>query len=339
MQIDEAREPPGDAMTEMRLDPLSGRWVVISQARAERPDAFVLHAHRLEHEPLKPCPFCPGNEEATPPALETYDEEGRWQVRVIPNKFPAFSGDDPFIVENRGPVFTVGSAGGIHEVFVLSPDHDAAWPDLTDEHAGLVMKAVRDRMAIHASAPNLRYSQAIVNAGREAGASLEHPHGQLMGMSFVPRELAEEQARFARFTARCLLCTTIEAEESVGQRIVYKDDEVLVVCPYWSSVPYEMLVLPRRHDPHMHTAPDDVVTAVGRALRISLKALTRSIGDVAYNLVFHAAPFRVGDPFHWHVHLVPKATTRAGFEMGTGVAINIVPPELACTELAAQLIS
>ena len=324
-------------MTEMRLDPLSGRWVVISSARATRPDAFVLHAQRLEHEPIAPCPFCPGNEEETPPALVTYDDEGQWRVRVIPNKYPAFEGDEPFVVENRGPVFTAGSAGGIHEVLVLSPDHGVAWSDLDDEQAGLVMVAIRDRMAMHAASTNLRYSQAIVNAGREAGASVEHPHGQLLGISFVPREVAEEQARFARFTARCLLCTTIEAEESVNQRVVYKDDNVVVLCPYWSSVPYEMLVIPRHHSPHLHSASDEDVASVGIALRTALRALTEAIGDVAYNLVFHSAPFRQGDPFHWHVHVVPKATTRAGFEMGTGVAINIVPPEMATTELLSEL--
>lgn len=324
-------------MTEMRLDPLSGRWVVISQARSKRPDAFVLHAQRLEHEPLTPCPFCPGHEEETPPALVTYDEEGSWQVRVVPNKYPAFEGSDPFVVENRGPVFTVGSAGGIHEVLILSPDHEKSWAQLTDHQAGLVMKVMRDRMAEHATEPHLRYSQAIVNAGREAGASVEHPHGQLLGMSFVPREIAEEQARFARFTARCLLCTTIEAEESVRHRVVYSDDDVVVISPYWASVPYEMLVLPRHHSPHLHSASDNDVEAVGRALQISLTALADTIGDVAYNLVFHSAPFRMGDPFHWHVHVVPKATTRAGFEMGTGVAINIVPPEMATEELLEQL--
>ena len=318
----------------MRLDPLSGRWVVISSARAERPDAFVLHAERLEHEPLRPCPFCPGHEEDSPPSLEIIGADGNWKVRIVPNKYPAFEGNEPFVVENRGPVFTAGSAGGIHEVLVLSPEHGTSWPDLDEKQASLVMRALRDRLSDHASLPNLRYSQAIVNAGREAGASIEHPHGQLLGMSFVPRELAEEQARFARFTARCLLCTTIEAEESVNQRVIYKDDNVVVVCPYWSSVPFEMLVLPREHGPHLHTADDQVVDAVGQALRHSLKALVGTIGDVAYNLVFHSAPYRMGEPFHWHVHVVPKATTRAGFEMGTGVAINIVPPETAAQDLA-----
>lgn len=324
-------------MTEMRLDPLSGRWVVISSARAERPDAFVLHAQRLEHEPLKPCPFCPGNEEDSPPSLVTTGDDGSWKVRVLPNKYPAFEGDEPFVVEVKGPVFTAGSAGGIHEVLVLSPDHAAAWPDLDDEQAALVMEALRTRMASHAELANLRYSQAIVNAGREAGASVEHPHGQLLGMSFVPREVAEEQARFARFTARCLLCTTIEAEESVNERIVYKDDDVVVLCPYWSSVPYEMLVIPRSHCPHLHSATEEAAVGVGRGLSTALRALTASIGDVAYNLVFHSAPFKQGEPFHWHVHVVPKATTRAGFEMGTGVAINIVPPEMAAAELSAEL--
>ena len=324
-------------MTEMRLDPLSGRWVVISQARSKRPDAFVLSAQRLEHEPLKPCPFCPGHEEETPPALVTYDEDGSWRVRVVPNKYPAFDSDEPFVVENRGPVFTLGTAGGIHEVFVLSPDHHAAWSDLDDHQVGLVMTALRDRLVAHADQENVRYTQAIVNAGREAGASVEHPHGQLLGMSFVPREVADEQARFARLTANCLLCTTIEAEVSVRHRLVYSDDHVVVISPYWASVPYELLVMPREHRPHLHDASDDVVTAVGLAIKRSLKALIATIGDVAYNLVFHSAPNRMGDPFHWHIHVVPKATTRAGFEMGTGVAINIVPPELACTELLASI--
>ena len=115
--------------------------------------------------------------------------------------------------------------------------------------------------------PGLRYSQAIVNAGREAGASIEHPHGQLLGMSFVPRELAEEQAGFARFAGRCLLCTTVDAEEDAGYRVVYADERVLVVCPFWSGTPYEMLVIPRTHGPHLHRASPADLVAVGRSLR------------------------------------------------------------------------
>jgi UDPglucose--hexose-1-phosphate uridylyltransferase len=317
----------------LRLDPLSGRWVVVSQGRDERPYSFLTRTPWVEEDPARPCPFCPGNEETTPPALETYGPTGGWLVRVVPNLYPAFEGDEPFVVANRGPVFTQASAGGIHEILIFSPEHDLTLGMLSREQVELVMAALRDRLEEHASQPNLRYTQAIVNSGREAGASLEHPHGQLLGMSFIPRELAEEQARFARFVGSCLLCTTVEAEEDSGHRVIYANERVVVVCPFWSAVPYEMLVIPREHNPHLHKSPTEDLIAVGEALRQTLGQLDHSVGDVAYNIVFHSAPYRVGEPYHWHAHVWPKATTTAGFELGTGVAINVVSPEEAAESL------
>jgi UDPglucose--hexose-1-phosphate uridylyltransferase len=315
-------------MNQLRLDPLSGRWVVVSPGRSERPYSFVTRTPWVE-ESSRPCPFCPGNEETTPPALETYGPSGHWLVRVVPNLYPAFEGDEPFVVANRGPVFTQASAGGIHEILIFSPEHDATWGMLSEEQTSLVMAALRDRLEEHSQRPNLRYTQAIVNSGREAGASLEHPHGQLLGMSFIPRELAEEQARFARFVGSCLLCTTMEAEEDSGQRVIYADERVVVICPFWSAVPYEMLVIPRDHYPHLHKSPTPDLLAVGEAIRRCLGQLADTVGDVAYNIVFHSAPYRAGEPYHWHAHIWPKATTTAGFELGTGVAINVVSPEEA----------
>lgn len=285
----------------------------------------------------RPCPFCPGNEEVSPPALETYGPEGRWLVRVVPNLYPAFEGDEPFVVTNRGPVFTQATAGGIHEVLVISPDHDKTWSMLDEDQTSLVMAAIRDRIEEHSTIPGLRYSQAIVNSGREAGASVDHPHGQLLGMSFVPRELVEEQAGFARFAGRCLLCTAADAEENVGHRVVYADERVLVICPFWSGSPYEMMIIPRTHCPHLHHSPPADLKAVGKALRETLGSLRDVVGDVAYNLVFHSAPYRAPEPYHWHVHVVPKLTTVAGFELGTGVLINIKNPEQAAEELKVRV--
>jgi UDPglucose--hexose-1-phosphate uridylyltransferase len=320
-------------MNQLRLDPLSGRWVVVSVGRADRPFAFSVPTAPVQEDTTRPCPFCPGNEESTPPALETYGPSGGWLVRVVPNLYPAFEGDEPFVVANRGPVFTQATAGGIHELLILSPEHDASWSMLSEEQTGLVMAALRDRIEEHSQRPNLRYTQAILNSGREAGASIEHPHGQLLGMSFVPRELAEEQARFARFAGSCLLCTTVEAEEGAGHRVIYSDSRVVVVCPFWSAVPYEMLVIPRGHSPHLYRSPTEDLVSVGRSLRTCLGQLRDRLGNVAYNIVFHSAPYRINEPFHWHAHVWPKATTRAGFEMGTGVAINIVAPEHAAEDL------
>ena len=320
-------------MSQLRLNPLTGRWVTVAVERAARPGELISRQLPVEADPSRRCPFCPGNEEATPPALETYGPGGDWLVRVVPNLFPAFEGNETLRVQNLGPVFTQASASGVHEVLVFSPDHKGSWADLDDKHAGLAMAAIRDRMEDHARRSTVRYTQAIVNAGREAGASLEHPHGQLLGIPFVPGEIAEEEAGFRRFEGSCLLCTVLEAEILAEHRVVLEDERVVVVCPFWSGAPYEMLVIPRTHEVHLeNTAPQDVV-AVGRAIRDALRLLRSHVGDTAYNIVFHTAPHHHEGPFHWHVHIVPRLTSLAGFEQGTGVMINIVAPELAARHL------
>jgi UDPglucose--hexose-1-phosphate uridylyltransferase len=323
-------------VSQLRLNPLTGRWVTVAVERAARPGDLISRQLPVEADPGRRCPFCVGNEESTPPALETYGPNGTWLVRVVPNLYPAFEGNEPLRVQNLGPVFTEATASGVHEVLVFSPDHDGSWADLDDKHAGLAMAAIRDRMEDHARRATVRYTQAIVNAGREAGASLEHPHGQLLGMPFVPGEIAEEEAGFRRFEGSCLLCTVVEAESQAGHRVVLEDERVLVVCPFWSGAPYEMLVLPRTHEVHLeNTSPADVVS-VGRAIRDALRLLRSHVGDLAYNLVFHTAPHHHEGPFHWHVHIVPRLTSLAGFEQGTGVLINIVAPELAARHLTSR---
>jgi UDPglucose--hexose-1-phosphate uridylyltransferase len=128
----------------------------------------------------------------------------------------------------------------------------------------------------------------------------------------------------------------VDAEENVNHRVVYADDRVIVLCPFWSGVPYEMLIIPRAHGPHLHHSPQGELEAVGRALKIALGSLRDVVGDTAYNIVFHSAPYRAPEPYHWHVHVVPKLTTVAGFELGTGVMINTVNPEEAAEELLVR---
>lgn len=325
-------------MSQLRLNPLTDRWVAIAVERASRPGDLASRRLPVESDESagRPCPFCPGHEEATPPALETYARDGRWLVRVVPNLFPAFEGRGPFAVEHLGALFAQAPATGIHEVLVFSPDHAASWAALDDKQVGLTMAAIRDRLEEHARQSAVRYTQAIVNHGREAGASLEHPHGQLLGIPFVPEEIAAETRGFAAFDHRhgeCVLCATQAAEDAEGVRVVCADDRVSVVCPYWSATPYEMLVIPRQHDAHLGTSHPADLVAVGRAVRDALAALDRLVGDVAYNLVFHSAPHHADGLFHWHVHVLPRITSVAGFEAGTGVLINIVSPEQAAAQL------
>jgi UDPglucose--hexose-1-phosphate uridylyltransferase len=321
-------------MSQLRLDPLTGRWVAINAGRRQRPNEFTARTLDVETDPSRPCPFCPGRAETEPPTLVTPGPDGSWRVLVVPNLYPAFEGREPMVVEHLGPIFTQADASGTHEVLVVHPEHNASWADLSDEQATLVMQAIAARADAHSGMAELRYSQAIVNYGREAGASLAHPHGQLLGLPFVPGEIQAEQSGFDRFSGACLLCTTIEAELDAGARIVYADERVLVICPYWSGTPFELLTIPRCHGAHLHTAETEDLGAVGIGLRNGLASLRAVLGDVAYNVVMHSAPYRAQGTYHWHAHVYPKVTTRAGFELGTGVMINVMPPEEAAAILA-----
>jgi UDPglucose--hexose-1-phosphate uridylyltransferase len=320
-------------MSQMRLNQLTGRWVTIVAERAQRPTDFVPRVREDDVSVDRPCPFCPGNEESTPPALETIGETGNWRVRVVPNLYPAFRGDDGFAVHHDGPVHVMAEGTGIHEVFVYTPDHTRSIDQLDDAAATEFMIALKRRFIDHASTSHIRYTQAIVNHGREAGASLAHPHGQLLGLPFVPGEVLDEERAFVRFAGGCLLCTTIEAELATGERVVFANDDVAVICPYWSGSPFEMLIVPRRHELHLQDADDDSLAAVGRAMRDALRFLNELIGDVAYNVGFHTAPYAHQGEYHWHIHVWPNLVTQAGFERGTGVMINVMPPEQAAAAL------
>jgi len=323
----------GGAVSQLRLNPLTGRWVTIVAERAERPSDFAPRSAHVEADPGRPCPFCPGNEENSAPAIETLDEGGHWRMRVVPNLFPAFDGEEPFAVHHLGPVHVEAEASGIHEVFVITPDHDGGIHTLTSEDATDLILILKRRFQQHADTANIRYTQAIVNHGREAGASLAHPHGQILGLPFVPGEILDEQRAFSRFEGGCILCTTIEAELVDGKRVVFENDDVVCVCPYWSGSPFELLIIPRRHDLHITDADDRSLCAVGVAIRDAIDHLRAALGDLSYNLVFHTAPHHYSGEFHWHVHIWPKLVTTAGFERGTGVLINIVPPEAAAEQL------
>jgi len=183
-------------VSQLRLNPLTGRWVTLVADRAKRPTDFVPRLMQVEADPNRACPFCPGNEEATPPALEQHDSEGKWTLRVVPNLYPAFDGDGNLAVHNLGPVHTMADASGIHEVFVITPDHNARVGTFTDEVIHNVMQALKRRFEEHARTSNVRYTQAFINHGREAGASLAHPHGQILGLPFVPGEILEEERAF-----------------------------------------------------------------------------------------------------------------------------------------------
>ena len=250
-----------------------------------------------------------------------------------PTCYPAFDGESGFVVHHVGPVHVTAEASGIHEVFVYTPHHDGGFDQLGDDEAIEVMHALRRRLAAHAAAPEIRYSQVIINHGREAGASISHPHAQILGLPFVPGEILDEERAFARFAGGCVICTTVEAELAADERVVFANDDVVCIAPFWSGAPFELLLMPRRHEPHLQDADVLSLEAMGPAIRDAVGHLNAAIGDIAYNIGFHTAPHEHAGQYHWHVHLWPNLVTSAGFERGTGVMINVTPPELAAETL------
>ena len=318
-------------MSQLRLDHLTGRWVVINARRGERPKAFLTSTAPTDD--AADCPFCPAAELREQPILEVAGPNG-WQVRVLHNLYPALYGDGPLAVRNLGPMFTQASGSGSHEVLIPSPEHTTSWADLDNASIDSVMEAIASRVSAHKAQAGLRYTQVIINTGKEAGASVAHPHAQLLGMPWVPRELVDEQAGFARFHGNCLLCAVVEAEH-IDHRVVEEDDDAMVLCPFWSGTPFEMMIIPKAHNSHIYDGDLSGTIGVGRALRNGLQRLRSALGEVPYNVIFHAAPYRATGDFHWHLHVLPKLVTHAGFELGTGVLINIVAPETAADELRA----
>lgn len=319
-------------MSQLRLNLLTGRWVTVVPARAQRNTDFAPRAQQVEAAPESGCPFCPGSDRPDVSLSETVDRDGNWTMKVLANRYPAFEGDDSLAVRNLGPVHVMAEASGTHEVFVFSPDHSMRLDMFSDEKIAELMLALKSRFIAHANTSNIRYTQAIVNHGREAGASLSHPHGQLLGLPFVPGEILEEERAFERFKGGCIVCTTVEAEDGT-ERFVLENEHVMVICPFWSSSPYELLLMPKAHHQHLTDATDEQLASMGTAIRDSLAQLVRALGDIAFNLVFHTAPSHHEGMYHWHVHLWPKLTTAAGFERGTGVMLNIVAPEDAARRL------
>jgi UDPglucose--hexose-1-phosphate uridylyltransferase len=326
--------PPAlpNAPGELRQDPLSGGWVAITAGRAVRPEAFLGDVG-APRGPLG-CPFCPGHEHMTPPEVWADRDPGTgpdkpgWHVRVVPNKFPAFAGPLTSVSGNGG-LYRSAPTAGVHEVVIHNPDHWATLADLPEPAVARVMAAWRQRLAAHRDQA-FGAVLVIVNQGRTAGASLEHPHSQVFATAGRPDRVRAELERLTGDA--CAACATVAAERD-GPRLVGGTGELLVLCPWASAAPFEALLLPAGHRPRVDQGGPADDTAMAAAVGDLLRRFRGVAGDHApYNLVLHSAPPGVED-FHWHLHLLPRLTTYGGFELGTGVIINVVDPDRAADAL------
>ncbi|HLW99525.1 MAG TPA: galactose-1-phosphate uridylyltransferase [Candidatus Acidoferrales bacterium] len=322
-------------MPELRKDPITNRWVIISTDRAKRPTDFVRESVEIRGKGF--CPFCYGNEGKTPPELLAYGRNGSganspgWTVRVVPNKFPALGIEGELDRAGDG-LFDRMNGVGAHEVIIETPDHNATLARLSEGAIQGVLEAFRDRVLDLKNDKRFRYILIFKNHGEAAGASLEHTHSQLIALPIVPKRVREEVDNARKYyedKERCIFCDMIRQEREEGARVIVETPEFICLAPYAPRFPFEMWIMPKQHSSSIENNQSPMFGALARALKDSLMRLETVLDNPAYNLMIHTSPLgEESNPhYHWHIEVMPKLTKVAGFEWGSGFYICPTPPE------------
>ncbi len=341
---------------ESRLDPVTGSWTIFSPQRTGRPDEFVEGGSQIA--PNIDCPFCPGNEDSTPDAvwigrissedssldiLESAPVDSDWSVRVVPNKFPAVDGIEVREGAKRSGVelFQRRGIGGGHEVIIESRHHVQSLTDLDLAELNLVFRAYRDRLRYWRSVAGISYLSAFKNVGAKAGASLSHSHSQLIATDRVPSMVSHSinlMTRHRATTGCCLMCDLIRGEIKQHQRIVWRDQSLVALCPFASHLPMLVRVTTLEHEGCFENLDDERLESVSRLVGKVVSWLERLLPNTAYNFCLQTRPPAMKDShdaFHWWIDIFPRMTQVAGFEWSSQCMINPVPPEDSAAKLRA----
>ncbi|TGC11540.1 galactose-1-phosphate uridylyltransferase [Methanolobus halotolerans] len=320
-------------MSEIRKHYFLDEYCIIASDRGKRPSAAEA---RDVGRASSGCVFCQGNEDRTPPATAVYkggeilrDGEGQrvsgWDVRCIPNMFPALSPDTE---EVSSPDPEIMQGYGFHEVIVESPRHEDRLNLFSDEKMLFLMQVYRDRVMYYRSRDGVRYVSLFKNLGKKAGASLGHTHSQLIAIPFVPPSLQKE-IRAIEGLDKCPYCVIVEKEID-SQRLVCRNQDFVVIAPFCSKVPYELWILPLEHVNHISGFSDRLLLSLGKCLRSAISRLDATIPELAYNYMI----FQAEEPdYHFNIRIQPATSIAAGFEKNTDIHINSIPPELAVKHL------
>jgi UDPglucose--hexose-1-phosphate uridylyltransferase len=337
-------------MPELRYDPLRQCWVSIAMERGMRPSDFVKPVDEISGGGF--CPFCQGNEHVTPPEVYALRPDGSppngpgWELRVVTSKFRALAMEGELTREAEG-IFKKMNGFGVHEVVIETPQHDSGMADYPLEHLEEIIRAFLSRLTELEKDPRFRYVMISKNHGGAAGATLIHSHSQLIAAPIIPPVVSTEldSAReYYREKGRCLLCDVIEQELKADERIVSQNDDLVTLAPFASQVPFELLIVPRKHQHAFVEITESQRASLAWVLKDALTRLKLTLKDPAYNLAFHIAPNPNAKPpsgdwttlemdFHWHVEVIPRLIESHGFERGMGFYVNFTPPEEAATYL------
>ncbi len=318
-------------MPELRKDPVTGTWVILSPERKIRPQFYL--------EERENCPFCEGNESMTPPEIyairDKHAEANRpgWKLRVIPNKYPALrvEGD----LNKRGEGFYDKMNGiGAHEVVIETPSHSKGMDELEDEQVSDIFLTFKRRILDLKRDIRFKYIQVFKNHKRMGGATIPHPHSQMVALPIIPARVKERLMRAeAHFKAkdRCLFCDIIHYEQEYHKRILVENSDYIVMSPFAPKLPFELVLYPKSHAASFEETGDSMMLSLAVVFRETISRINKSLEHPAYNLMLHNSSFDrdCKDYFHWHLELVPVITGTGGFELSTYSYINPTPPEEA----------
>jgi len=334
-------------MSELRKDPIIDRWVIIATERSRRPNEFQPENIAL---PIGFNPFAPGHEDRTPAEIAAWGRpEGApenspgWQVRVVPNKFPVLDRDAALDSQGLG-MFDLMNGVGAHEVIIENPNPTWDMASATREEMTAVINAYVSRMTDLQSDGRFRYILIFRNAGAAAGATLAHPHSQIIALPITPKQVKEklDAAReYYNRKKRCVFSDVIRQELAMGDRVVEESEHFVVLSPFAARFPFELQIYPRRHCHDFALIEAEERAALAEVLSRSLRRIGKTLGNPAYNLMIHTAPVlrrdsrgandwsSIEEDFLWHIEILPRLTKIAGFEWGTGFYVNPVAPENA----------
>lgn len=319
-------------MPQFRQNFITKEWVIIAPERAKRPDQFARKEEKKEKPPFdQKCPFCPGNESQTPPAIYTLNNGGGWNIRVVPNKFAAVNAE---LSPNRKRVGRFLSADGFGkaEVIIETPRHDQTLALMSGSEVRDVLETYKKRYSDLSKDDHVDMITIFRNHGATAGTSLAHPHSQIIATPVIQpaiRNLMQQALLYHDSYGECPYCVMLQEELRQGERIVYEGKYFVVFCLYASRTPFETRIIPRRHYSRFDGISKEEMEELSDIMRTTLKKLYVGLNDPDYNFVISSSPISDGELHydHWRIMIVPKLTTPAGFEIGSGIFINIMPPE------------
>ena len=327
-------------MATLRQDPTSNEWVILAPERAARP--AVDCPARPSAPPHDPgCAFCAGNEAMTPPEIQRRPISGSWDQRVVPNRYPALA-EGPDMARHGDRLSRQMPGVGAHEVVIESPVHDERFDEMADDRVAGVIATWRDRYQVLTGRPWARAVVVFKNFGERAGTSLEHPHSQVLATPVVPPDWLHRHAVATRYyedAGRCVYLDVLHRELEDGSRVVAERGRFTAVVPFAAHLAYETWILPSVLQPSFGHLRDEDVADVATLLRDVVGGIRRAAGDPDYNVVVQSAPIgqELAPVFAWHVRILPRLATAAGFELGSGMSINTVAPEVAAPALRAAL--